>query len=146
MQVDFFTFSSMISSIIIRNFCLAIFLETPVSINTTIGTTAHFYCKLSGSGSLHWILNGAELWEDINNRHVQAGAVWHTTANGRVSTLNVTALLVNDNLSIQCVAYPDTRTDPVILRIQGMAILLKGNTDTVFEQVNIIHANQLHVC
>ena len=92
------------------------FLETPVSNNATLGSTVHFYCKLSSSGSLYWLINGAELWDDTN-RHRQLRA--YTTENGRVSTLQVTALMVNDNLIIQCVAYPDTRTDPVMLRIQG---------------------------
>ena len=91
------------------------FIQTPVSINATLGSTVQFKCQIE-SGQLYWLLNGDELWTNSNS-HRQATA---QTQNYVLSILTIPARMINDNLTIHCVIYPNILAEPAVLRVQGI--------------------------
>ena len=95
-----------------------IFSVMPASINASLGSTIQFHCTLFGSGSLYWLIDGTPIHSPSNGLR---GASSHTV-DGRVSTLVISALQNNDNITIHCVDFPNIRSEPAFLRVQGKCV------------------------
>ena len=96
------------------------FVNTPTSINATLGYTATFNCS-STTGLIGWLVNGSLLTDISTN--ITAHLV------GRISFLLVPATKEYNNTNVTCalaiLGGDDKYSDPVILMVQGMCNLLQ---------------------
>ena len=99
--------------------CIAAFVNSPMSVNATLGSTATFNCSSNSSvATFVWLVNGSVL----------TGLSGGITArqDGRTSFLHIPAREENNNTFVVCelyIRYPVRSvvlSDPAVLRVQGM--------------------------
>lgn len=96
--------------------CISDFISTPMSINTTLGSTATFTCSAT-RGAIGWIVDGT-LLSELNTTDITAKIT------GSTSTLHIPATEQYNNTNVTCyiairgIGFLDS--DPVLLRVQGM--------------------------
>ena len=115
------------------------FISTPTSVNVTLGSTATFNCS-STEGRVGWIVNGSLLSHQITPDIRDSGA-------GTTSSLHVPAIEKYNNMTVTCIVFTirhdlsdDLRSDPVVLRIQGMhseqvfhVVIISRNLRRIFQ-------------
>ena len=102
------------------------FIITPTSVNATLRSTATFNCSVT-TGTIDWRVNGSLLTElsthDIAISKVGTTFSLHVQATEEYNnTLVVCEVILRDPLSIN-------RSDPAVLRVQGMFCLLSLKHD-----------------
>lgn len=92
-------------------------MTQPTDYNASLGERVTFNCSISLWGDFNWLLNGNEL---IDYSNLGRQAAFESTS--LRSTLYITALDINNNVQITCVAEINGMvmyTNAVTLRVQG---------------------------
>ena len=101
--------------------CISVFLQSPISLNTSVGTVAEFFCR-ADADSVFWVINGTPL------NHLDDSEI--SDSEGEVIDgihTRILAIMANaehNNTVIQCKAFKngegEMHSDLVLLKVQGM--------------------------
>ena len=95
---------------------ISAFVNTPTSVNATLGSTATFNCSAT-TGAVLWIVNES-LLSELTTSDITASQV------GQKFLLHVRATEEHNNTVVRCALVilggDDLDSDPVVLKVQGM--------------------------
>ena len=111
--------------ITVINVLFQVIQEGPRSVNVSLGSKARFTCTCEGEGiTVVWTINDIshDNAESIN-RGVETPLTINIAKGRLLSMVNISALRVNDGVSIQCVAIAiktSAYSDAAVMRVQGL--------------------------